>query len=44
VAAGDSKVVPLLAARRAGVWSRLVIDEQTATGLLALTADAVPSA
>ncbi len=35
--AGDSKVIPLLAALRAGVITHLVIDEQTATGLLALT-------
>ncbi|MGV8969273.1 MAG: sugar-binding transcriptional regulator [Microbacteriaceae bacterium] len=35
--AGDSKVIPLLAALRAGVITHLVIDELTATGLLALT-------
>jgi deoxyribonucleoside regulator len=34
--AGDSKVVPLLAALRAGVITHLVLDEQTATGLVAL--------
>lgn len=32
--AGDSKVVPLLAALRAGVITHLVIDEQTATKLV----------
>jgi DNA-binding transcriptional regulator LsrR (DeoR family) len=34
--AGDSKVVPLLAALRAGVITHLVVDEQTATGLVEL--------
>jgi len=34
--AGDSKVVPLLAALRAGVITHLVLDEQTATRLVAL--------
>jgi DNA-binding transcriptional regulator LsrR (DeoR family) len=34
VVAGDSKVVPLLAALRAGVITDLVIDEQTATKLV----------
>jgi deoxyribonucleoside regulator len=34
--AGDSKVLPLLAALRAGVITHLVLDEQTATGLVAL--------
>lgn len=34
--AGDSKTVALLAALRAGVITHLVIDEQTATGLMAL--------
>ena len=32
--AGDNKVVPLLAALRAGVITDLVIDEQTATKLI----------
>lgn len=39
--AGDSKVIPLLAALRAGVITHLVVDEQTATRLVAL--DASPS-
>ena len=34
--AGDSKVVPLLAALRAGVITHLVLDEQTATALVKL--------
>ena len=34
VVAGDNKVVPLLAALRAGVVTDLVVDELTATGLL----------
>ena len=34
--AGDSKVIPLLAALRAGVITHLVVDEQTATKLMAL--------
>jgi deoxyribonucleoside regulator len=34
--AGDSKVLPLLAALKAGVPTHLVLDEQTATGLVAL--------
>jgi DNA-binding transcriptional regulator LsrR (DeoR family) len=34
VAAGDNKVVPLLAALRAGVVTDLVVDELTATRLL----------
>ena len=34
--AGDNKVIPLLAALRAGAISHLVIDEQTATQLVAL--------
>jgi DNA-binding transcriptional regulator LsrR (DeoR family) len=33
---GDNKVIPLLAALRAGVITHLVIDEQTATKLVAL--------
>jgi deoxyribonucleoside regulator len=37
VAAGDNKVVPLLAALRAGVVTDLVVDELTATRLLATT-------
>jgi DNA-binding transcriptional regulator LsrR (DeoR family) len=36
--AGDSKVVPLLAALRAGVITHLVLDEQTATRLVELDA------
>ncbi|MCY7412144.1 MAG: transcriptional regulator, partial [Salinibacterium sp.] len=36
--AGDAKVVPLLAALRAGVITHLVLDEQTATRLLELAA------
>lgn len=36
--AGDSKVRPLLAALRAGAITHLVIDEQTATRLVALAA------
>ncbi|TQL46767.1 transcriptional regulator [Homoserinimonas aerilata] len=32
--AGDSKIVPLLAALRAGTITQLIIDEQTATGLV----------
>ena len=38
--AGDSKVIPLLAALRAGVITHLVIDEQTATRLVELDAAA----
>jgi deoxyribonucleoside regulator len=38
--AGDSKVVPLLAALRAGVITHLVVDEQTATRLMTLDAAA----
>jgi deoxyribonucleoside regulator len=34
--AGDSKVLPLRAALMAGVITHLVLDEQTATGLVAL--------
>jgi len=34
--AGDSKVVPLLAALRAGVITHLIVDEQTATRLVTL--------
>lgn len=34
--AGDSKVVPLLAALRAGIITHLVLDEQTATRLVEL--------
>jgi deoxyribonucleoside regulator len=34
--AGDSKALPLLAALKAGVITHLVLDEQTATGLVAL--------
>jgi deoxyribonucleoside regulator len=33
--AGDSKVLPLLAALKTGVITHLVLDEQTATGLVA---------
>ena len=36
VAAGDGKIVPLLAALRAGTVTDLVVDELTATGLLSL--------
>jgi DNA-binding transcriptional regulator LsrR (DeoR family) len=36
VAAGDGKIVPLLAALRAGTVTDLVVDELTATGLLDL--------
>ena len=36
VAAGDGKIVPLLAALRAGAVTDLVVDELTATGLLNL--------
>ena len=36
--AGDSKVIPLLAALRAGVITHLVLDEQTATKLVAIDA------
>jgi len=36
--AGDSKVIPLLAALRAGVITHLVLDEQTATRLVELDA------
>lgn len=36
--AGDTKVVPLMAALRAGVITHLVIDEQTATRLVELDA------
>lgn len=39
--AGDSKVIPLLAALRAGVITHLVIDEQTATRLVALDTSTV---
>lgn len=42
--AGDSKVVPLLAALRAGVITHLVLDEQTATRLVELDAPAAPTA
>jgi len=38
--AGDSKVIPLLAALRAGVITHLVVDEQTATRLMAVDAAA----
>ena len=38
--AGDSKVIPLLAALRAGVITHLVVDEQTATRLVQV--DAAP--
>ena len=38
--AGDSKVIPLLAALRAGVITHLVLDEQTATRLVELDAAA----
>ena len=38
--AGDSKVIPLLAALHAGVITHLVIDEQTATRLVELDAAA----
>lgn len=38
--AGDSKVIPLLAALRAGVITHLVVDEQTATRLMTLDAAA----
>jgi deoxyribonucleoside regulator len=41
--AGDSKALPLLAALRAGVITHLVVDEQTATRLVALL-DAKPPA
>ena len=37
--AGDSKVVPLLAALRAGLITHLVLDEQTATRLVELEMD-----
>jgi deoxyribonucleoside regulator len=37
--AGDSKVVPLLAALRAGIITHLVLDEQTATRLVQLEMD-----
>ena len=37
--AGDSKVVPLLAALRAGLITHLVLDEQTATKLVELEMD-----
>lgn len=36
--AGDSKVIPLLAALRAGVITHLVLDEQTATRLVEIDA------
>ncbi len=36
--AGDSKVIPLLAALRAGVITHLVLDEQTATKLVSIDA------
>lgn len=36
--AGDSKVIPLLAALRAGIPTHLVVDEQTATRLVELDA------
>jgi len=36
--AGDSKVIPLLAALRAGVITHLVVDEQTATRLVEVDA------
>ena len=36
--AGDSKVIPLLAALRAGVITHLVVDELTATRLVELDA------
>ena len=35
--AGDAKVIPLLAALRAGVITHLVLDEQTATRLIEVT-------
>jgi len=38
--AGDSKVIPLLAALRAGVITHLVVDEQTATRLMTVDAAA----
>ena len=37
--AGDSKVVPLLAALRAGVITHLIVDEQTASRLVAILED-----
>jgi len=37
VVAGDAKVVPLVAAMRAGTMTDLVIDESAARRLLALT-------
>lgn len=43
VAAGDNKVVPLLAAIRAGAVTDLVVDELTATALLAASAPATRS-
>ena len=40
--AGDSKVVPLLAALRAGLITHLVLDEQTATRLVELEERSAP--
>jgi deoxyribonucleoside regulator len=40
--AGDSKVAPLLAALRAGVITHLILDELTATKLVAIDAGAQP--
>jgi deoxyribonucleoside regulator len=40
--AGDSKVIPLLAALRAGVITHLVLDELTATKLVSIDSGAVP--
>lgn len=42
--AGDAKVIPLLAALRAGVITHLVIDEQTATRLIEAATDFVATA